>query len=553
MANAEKKPGGHYGKRRKFWSWGYEGEDITQAEVDMMCQRVADRLGMPGYEVMSDPTLDEIDITPSRITPPPSLQRICTTEKWDRVAHTYGKSFRDLTLIYRRQFDCAPDVVAYPVDEDDVVALIDWCGENNYAAIPYGGGSSVTGGITPASGDGYDGYVTIDLGNLNQILEVDEVSRCARIQGGILGPALEEGLKKYDLTLRHIPQSWEFSTLGGWIATRSSGHYATHLTHIDDMVESLRVVTPEGILENRRLPGSGAGPSPDRMFIGSEGAMGLITEAWMRLQGRVKFRANATIAFENFYQGARAIRQITQAGLFPANARYLDEQDAFFYGAGDGKHSVLMLGFESADHPVDAWLDRGLEICQDFGGIVWQKADSSSDALKESRSGSQGNWRDQFRYLPRMMHTRVAMGVVSFTFETAYTWDRFEEVDAEIIRRVKEAQDKLCGGGIVCRRFSFLYPDGPAPYYSVVAPSNITRSLEDYTVLHDVASDAVCDLGATITHHHAVGQSFRPWYDKEIDPLVRKMFAGAKNQIDPNWIMNPGMIVDKPSGLKIVS
>lgn len=121
------------------------------------------------------------------------------------------------------------------------------------------------------------------------------------------------------------------------------------------------------------------------------------------------------------------------------------------------------------------------------------------------------------------------------------------------LRRVKEAQDKLCGGGIVCRRFSFLYPDGPAPYYSVVAPSNITRSLEDYTVLHDVASDAVCDLGATITHHHAVGQSFRPWYDKEIDPLVRKMFAGAKNQIDPNWIMNPGMIVDKPSGLKIVS
>jgi alkyldihydroxyacetonephosphate synthase len=150
------------------------------------------------------------------------------------------------------------------------------------------------------------------------------------------------------------------------------------------------------------------------------------------------------------------------------------------------------------------------------------------------------------------MHTRAAMGVVSFTFETAYTWDKFEAVDTEIIRRVSEAQKALTGGGIVCRRFSFLYPDGPAPYYSVVAPSTHETSLEHYQALSDVASDAISELGATITHHHAVGRSFRPWYDKEVDPLFRDMLAGAKNAVDPDWIMNPGMLLDRSNHLKIV-
>lgn len=544
---------GYFGKPRKFYSWGYEGEEISREEVQKMADRMAQRIGVDKLEVLTDPTLDELELPKPKIKIPKALSYFCTSEKWDRVMHTYGKSFRDMTKIYRRQFDNPPDVVAYPATEEEIASLLDWCGDNNYAAIPFGGGSSVTDGFSPPEGDEYDGSVCIDLGNMNRVLEVDDVSNAALIQAGTLGPSLEEQLKPHGLTLRHIPQSWEFSSLGGWIATRSSGHYATHLTHIDDMVESLRVVTPSGTLENRRLPGSGAGPDPDRMFIGSEGSLGIITEAWMRLQGRVKFRANATIAFDTFYKGAEAVRQITQAGLFPANCRYLDEMDARFYGAGDGKHSMLMLGFESADHPVDAWLDRAVEICQDHGGDVQVRAGSGDDALKSSRSGAQGSWRSQFRYLPRLMHTRAAMGVVSFTFETAYTWDKFEAVDTEILRRVRQAQKDIMGSGVVCRRFSFLYPDGPAPYYSVVAPSTLDRSLEEYEMLSKAASDALSELGATITHHHAVGRSFRPWYDKEVDPLVRKMMAGAKNEVDPNWIMNPGLLLDRPPHFRIVS
>ena len=241
---------GYYGKRRKWHSWGYEDEVISQAEVKEMAVRVGKRLGIDEPVVLSDPTLEEIELRESRISIPASLSSFCNSDKWDRVSHSYGKSFKDLTRIFRRDFTNPPDVIAYPRNEAEVAAVLDWCGDNGYAAIPYGGGSSVTDGFTAP--EDCDGSVIIDLGNMNQVLEVDPVSRCALIQAGTLGPSLEDQLKPHGLTLRHIPQSWEFSSLGGWIATRSSGHYATHLTHIDDMVQSLRVVTPRGTIENRR-------------------------------------------------------------------------------------------------------------------------------------------------------------------------------------------------------------------------------------------------------------------------------------------------------------
>src|SRR5208337_5179070 len=182
-------------------------------------------------------------------------------------------------------------------------------------------------------GGDWRGSVSIDLTRLDRVLEIDRVSRAARIQGGVLGPALEDQLRPHGYTLRHFPQSFEFSSLGGWIATRSGGHFATNYTHIDDFVESLRIVTPTGTIESRRLPGSGAGPSPDRMFIGSEGILGIITEAWMRLQDRPTFRAGASIPFPSMIEAAEAVRQISQAGLYPANCRVLDEGEAFNSGA----------------------------------------------------------------------------------------------------------------------------------------------------------------------------------------------------------------------------
>src|SRR5439155_20257173 len=175
------------------------------------------------------------------------------------------------------------DIVAFPREEGEIVALLEWCSQARAAAIPYGGGTSVVGGVEPVIGDRYAGSVTIDLRNLDRVPEVDPVSRAARIQAGASRPVLEDQLRGHGFTLRHFPQSFELSTLGGWIATRAGGHFATLYTHIDDLVESVRAITPSGAWQSRRLPGSGAGPRPDRLLIGSEGILGVITEAWVRL------------------------------------------------------------------------------------------------------------------------------------------------------------------------------------------------------------------------------------------------------------------------------
>ncbi|MDQ6691374.1 MAG: FAD-binding oxidoreductase, partial [Candidatus Dormibacteraeota bacterium] len=305
-------------RRRKFWGWGFEDADLSSDERGALAATLARRLNLSELEVTQPPSLEEIQLRVPRCQPPASLRRLCTDDKYERAGHTYGKSFRDVVRAYRRDFRPAPDWVALPENEADVAALLDWAGEAGLIAIPYGGGSSVVGGVE-APPDTDRGVISIDMRRLNQVLEVDRVSRAARIQGGALGPELEAQLKPHGLTLRHFPQSFELSTLGGWIATRSGGHFATLYTHIDEFVESMRVVTPSGLIETRRLPGDGAGPKADRLFLGSEGTLGLITEAWMRLQDRPRFRAGLTSEFISFEAATEAIRAVSQAGLYPSN------------------------------------------------------------------------------------------------------------------------------------------------------------------------------------------------------------------------------------------
>ncbi len=246
-----------------------------------------------------------------------------------------------------------PDLVAFPRSPEDVDVVLNWCADGGYAAIPYGGGTSVVGGIEPRLPSEYPGVVTIDMSRMDRVLEVDAVSRAARIQAGATGPRLEEQLREHGLTLRHFPQSFEYATLGGWIATRAGGHYATVYTHIDDLVESVRAVTLGGDWISRRLPGSGAGPSPDRMMLGSEGILGVITDAWVRVQERPAHKLSCGVAFGDFEAAAEAVRELSQSALFPTNCRLLDATEAEMTGAGPPGKALLVLGFESAHHPVD--------------------------------------------------------------------------------------------------------------------------------------------------------------------------------------------------------
>ncbi|MEE8173102.1 MAG: FAD-binding protein, partial [Alphaproteobacteria bacterium] len=245
------------GRRLKFWGWGHEDQTLSEAEARAVAERIGGLTGISPQGYIAPPKLNEISLAAPRLKAPQALRSICSTSTYDRAAHTYGKSYPDYIRAYARDFTNAPDIVAFPKSENDIAALLDWADSAGAAVIPFGAGSSVVGGIEPVVGDAFKATLTIDMRGMAKVLEIDPVARAARIQAGALGPSLEAQLKPSGLTLRHFPQSFEFSTLGGWIATRSGGHFATLSTHIDELVESLRVVTPSGVMESRRLPGSG--------------------------------------------------------------------------------------------------------------------------------------------------------------------------------------------------------------------------------------------------------------------------------------------------------
>ena len=335
------------GSRLKFYGWGFENTGLTDPEREHLFRFVADRLGVEP-SVAPPPRAADIALSAPRVAAPAALADVLTDDSYERLLHTYGKSYPETVRAFARDFANAPDLVALPASEADVAAVLDWASGAKIAVIPFGCGSSVVGGVEPAVGEAYSGAVSLDLRRLDRVMDVDATSRAARIESGIRGPAIEAALKPYGLAIRHYPQSFEFSTLGGWIATRSGGHFATLYTHIDDFVESIRTITPAGAMETRRVPGSGAGPSPDRMIIGSEGALGVITEAWMRLQGRPRFRGDAVFGFPDFFAAARAGRAVAQAGLYPSNLRVIDNDEAGAYGVNAYEESLLVLAFESA-------------------------------------------------------------------------------------------------------------------------------------------------------------------------------------------------------------
>jgi alkyldihydroxyacetonephosphate synthase len=530
-------------RRRKHWGWGYADQQPSAAELEDVARGIRETLGFGATEIEEPVPLEAVPLRPARLRVPDSLAEILTDDHYERVSHALGKAYRDIVRGFRGEFANPPDLVAHPRSEGEIEEVLAWCEERDAAAIPYGGGTSVVGGIEPRLADGYAGAVTIDLGHLDRVLEVDPVSRAARIQAGARGPRLEDQLREHDLTLRHFPQSFEFSTLGGWVATRAGGHFATLYTHIDDLVESVRALTPRGAWESRRLPGSGAGPSPDRLLLGSEGILGVITEAWVRVQERPRFKLSAGVAFDEFTVGVRAIREISQAGLYPANCRLLDAVEAETTGAspGDGK-SLLVLGFESAHHPVDHWMEVALECARAHGGEPGEVRGKPSPG--EGSDDSVGAWRSAFLSAPYLRDTFVACGVLSETFETAITWDRFEDFHAAVIEAAAEKVKEVCGDARLSCRFTHVYPDGPAPYFTVLAPARRGGEAEQWDEVKAAASEAVIEAGGTITHHHAVGRDHREWYDRQRPDAFAAALSATKSALDPLAILNPGVLVD---------
>lgn len=432
------------------------------------------------------------------------------------------------------------DYVAFPRNEADVVALLDYCTRTGTHCIPYGGGSSVVGGIEPIK-NAKRGVITVDLSrHMNKLISIDELNMTAKCQAGAFGPQFTEQLKRASggkYTFRHFPQSFEFSCVGGWVVTRSGGHFATNQTHIDSFVVSIRVVTPSGIIETRDFPASGAGPTPDRIFLGSEGIFGIVTEAVLRIHYQPKHRTACTVVFPDFESGVKAARAVAQSGLYPAQARLMDDSEIVLLSGmqrDGGPKTSLLLGFESADvdHLQTRYLEPAVKLCAPFGGTI---------DPPPAKTSATDVFRSNFTSIPYLRDVLLLRGIIVETFETACTWSAFPKLHSKMQQIAKD------NNALISCRFTHMYPDGPAPYYTIACSStgkDGTSMLAQWRGLKKQFSDGLAETGGTITHHHAVGKDHQPWYAREKGKEWVELMKSIKAKLDPAGVMNPGTILD---------
>jgi alkyldihydroxyacetonephosphate synthase len=498
-------------RERSWWGWGWADQAVDGGELDELAQRVGAFLPLSG-DVLPVPSVPSLRAP--RLAPPSGVD--ARTDDATRAAHTYGKAYRDVMRNLRGDLAQPPEYVWFPRSADEVTRAFEVAAGSGAALIPYGGGSSVVGGVEYRGPD--RPVIVLDMSAMDSVVEVDATNLAVRCEGGIFGPALEDALRPHGLTLRHYPQSFEFSSVGGWLATRAGGHFATGYTHIDDLVESIQLLSPAGLAESDRVPASGAGPAPDRLWLGSEGTLGVITSAWLRVQRRPTDKEGAAVSFESYVDAVAATREIAQSGLGPANCRLLDPLESMLgAGATDGR-SRLILGFESADHPVRAALERAVEICRGHDGSV--------------EVGTERTWRGTFLRAPYLRDGLARLGVVVDTFETACLWSTVESLLAAVAEAASPA--------VVSCRFTHVYPDGPAPYFTVYAAGRPGAEVEIWDGIKARVSAAILDHGGTITHHHAVGRDHVPWY-RPPQPFGAALRA-VKRTLDPHGVLNPGVL-----------
>jgi alkyldihydroxyacetonephosphate synthase len=536
----------------RWWGWGEDGHAVAlppAAEALLRDELGADpELRRPPVELekvsLPEPRLPEA--VKARLVAAVGAEHV-RDDRETRIAHAVGRSYPDLVRIRSGDASSAPDAVVLPDSAAQVTAVLAVCAEQRVAVVPFGGGTSVVGGVEPVR-DGFAAAITLDLSRLSATVEVDRTSLTARLDAGLFGPEAERRLGEAGVTLGHFPQSFEYSTVGGWVATRSAGQASTGYGRIDELVEAVRCVTPAGELATRAVPASAAGPSLRELVMGSEGVLGVICDATVRVRPAPAARRYEGWSFETFADGCDAFRVLEQAGAAGDVNRLSDEDETrltmalgssgsrteklglrYLKARGHGAGCIAILGFEGAEEELEDRRRRAAGLLRAGGGVAL--GHRPGEAWLRGRYGG-----------PYLRDELLDRGVLVETLETATSWTRLGALHDAVREALAGALSARGTPPLVMCHVSHLYPSGASLYFTFLARQD-EDALAQWRAAKTAASEAIVASGGTITHHHAVGRDHRQWIGAEIGELGIGLLRAAKERLDPAGIMNPGKLL----------
>jgi alkyldihydroxyacetonephosphate synthase len=537
----------------RWWGWGRDGDaiELPAAAIELL----RDELGLDGDERGRRVELDEVSLPSSRLGD--AARHALTGVVGDqavaddhaaRVQHAAGRSYPDLVRLRSGELPAAPDAVVSPSSAAELSSLLGACAEHRIAVVPFGGGTSVVGGVEALTGD-HTAAIAVSLRRLDKVLDVDTTSLTATLEAGLLGPELERGLGEAGVTLGHFPQSFEYSTVGGWVATRSAGQASTGYGRIDELVEAVHCVTPAGELTTLDAPATAAGPSLRELIVGSEGILGVITQATVRVRPVPAEQRYEAWSFESFEQGVEAFRLMEQADASPDVARLSDEEETrltMALGSSEGlaarlgrtylrvfgheRGCLAFTGFDGTPDDVAARRGGAAEILRAGGAVPL--------GTRPGRSWLRGRFA-----APYLRDELMDRGVMVETLETATTWSNLSNLYEAVGAALRDALTRRGAQPAVMCHVSHLYRSGASLYFTFIAKQEQGAELEQWRVAKRAACDAIAAADGTITHHHAVGRDHRNWMPNEVGDVGIELLRAVKERVDPAGIMNPGKLL----------
>jgi len=551
------------GMQSKWWGWGDSKKRYPLEQSPNFWPFIEARLGsLPQQQHRPSPR-EEIALPASRLHADDrtALQMILgreglSTEPNDRLTHAYGKSYRDLVRLRRGEVPHPPDAVVWPRSHEDAQRVIDLATAKCWAVIPFGGGTSVVGGVEVPAELSDRLFLSMDLAKLNQVLDVDVLSRTAKVEAGIMGPDLEAALQAQGVTLGHYPQSFEFSTLGGWVATRSAGQQSTKYGKIEDMVIGLKMASPRGTLTVKALPARSTGPDLNGLILGSEGTLGVLTEVTVRVCPIPPQHDYRGVLFPSFEQGLETVRTLVQGGPTPATLRLSDvdetaalmamraEPRSAWKRLVEGLAKRYLVRGPAVTSPERCLLIAGYEGGQAEVMAGWDRVRSvlaENEGLLLGRDPGRSWYRGRFE-LPYLRDTLLDRGIMVDTLETCGSWSQLPELYRLIRSALQNALEREGGRGHVMCHLSHAYPDGASLYFTFMALQT-EDTLAQWQAVKLAATDAILAGGGALSHHHAVGLDHAPFLPQELGETGILALEGIKQALDPETCMNPGKLI----------